>query len=223
MYPRLMLLSTLNTQFGTPYPRSTGFDTDTRRTANAAEMSSRVTAACENVSQAGKDSYRRMHAIVLSQMDQISGWARLQDDMKASFEEATGIIRQLNESNAKLRAERNLLRAKIDESAEQQEETTALLKRTDVIVEKFTDENAMLRIERNMLLEESMDAAKQHIKDMKLMKEIIAAHCENWSPRPEVHQESRDQRARSLSSFFFCPCVFQALPHVDFLIMFLNM
>ena len=32
----------------------------------------------------------------------------------------------------------------------------------------------MLRIERNRLVEESMDAAKQLIKDMKLMKEVIA-------------------------------------------------
>jgi len=48
-------------------------------------------------------------------MDQISGWARLQDDMKASFEQATGVIRQLNESNAKLLAEHDLLRAKIVE------------------------------------------------------------------------------------------------------------
>ena len=94
--------------------------------------------------------------------------------MKASFEEATGIIRQLNESNAKLRAERDLLRAKIIRSAEQQEETTALLKRTGVIIEKLMDENAMLRIKRNRLVEESMDATKQRFKDMKLMKEIIA-------------------------------------------------
>ena len=43
-------------------------------------------ATWENVSRAGEDSYRRMHAIVHSQMDQISDWARLQDDMKASFE-----------------------------------------------------------------------------------------------------------------------------------------
>ena len=73
-------------------------------------------------------------------MDQISGWARLQDDMKASFEQATGVIRQLNESNTKLRAKRDLPRAKIVGSAEQQEQTTALLKRTDVIVEKLMDE-----------------------------------------------------------------------------------
>ena len=86
-----------------------------RRAANAAEMSSGAGAAWENVSRAGEDSYRSMHAIVLSQMDQISGWARLHDDMKASFEQATGVIRQLNESNAKLRAERDLLRAKIME------------------------------------------------------------------------------------------------------------
>ena len=56
-----------------------------------------------------------MHEIFHSQMDEISGWARLQDDMKAFF---AGVIRQLNESNAKLRAERNLLRVKIIGSAE---------------------------------------------------------------------------------------------------------
>ena len=102
-------------------------------------------------------------------MDQISGWARLQDDMKASF---AGVIRQLNESNAKLRAECELLRVKIVGCAEQEEETTALLKRTGVIVEKLMDENAMLRIERTRLLEESMDALKQHLEDK---KELIAA------------------------------------------------
>ena len=59
-----------------------------------------------------------MHAIVHSQMDQISGWARLQDDMKASFEQAIGVIRQLRESNEKLQSERDLLRAKIVGSAE---------------------------------------------------------------------------------------------------------
>ena len=84
-----------------------------RRTVNAAEMSSRAAAAWENVSWAGDDSYRRMHATVHSQMDQISGWARLQDDMKASFEQATGVIRQLREGNERLQAEHNLLRAKI--------------------------------------------------------------------------------------------------------------
>ena len=112
-----------------------------RRAANAAEMSSRAAVAWENVLRAGEDSYRRMHAIVHSQMDLIIGWARLQDDMKASF---AGVIRQLNESNAKLQAERDLLRAKIVGRAEQQEETTALLKRMGVIVKKLMDENAML-------------------------------------------------------------------------------
>ena len=63
----------------------------------------------------------------------------MQDDLKASFEQSTGVIRQLNESNAKLQAERDLLRAKIVGSAEQQEETTALMKRTGVIVEKLMD------------------------------------------------------------------------------------
>ena len=68
--------------------------------------------------------------------------------MKASFEKATSVIRQLSEGNAKLRAERDLLRAKIVRSAEQQEQTTALLKRTGVIVEKLMDENDMLHNER---------------------------------------------------------------------------
>ena len=78
--------------------------------AEAAEMSRRTAAAWENFSRAGDDCYRRMHVIVHSQMDQISGWARLQDDMKASFEQATGVIRQLREGNERLRAERDLLR-----------------------------------------------------------------------------------------------------------------
>ena len=95
--------------------------------------------------------------------------------MKASFEQATGVIRQLGEGNAKLQAERDLLRAKIAET----EETAALLKRTVVIVKKLMDENAMLRIERERLVKESVDAAKQRITDMKLMKEIIAARREN--------------------------------------------
>ena len=64
-----------------------------RRAMNVAEMSHRTTTAWENVLQAGDDSYRLMHAIVHSQMDQISGLARLQDDVKASFEQATGVIR----------------------------------------------------------------------------------------------------------------------------------
>lgn len=142
-----------------------------RRVAEAAPRSHRATAAWENFSRAGEDSYRRTHAIVHSQMDQISGWASLQD-------EATSVIWQLGEGNAKLRGERNLLRAKIAGRAKQEEETAALLQRTGVIIKKLMDENAMLRIERNRLVEESMDAAKQRIKDMKLMKEIIAC-CEN--------------------------------------------
>ena len=71
------------------------------------------------MSQAGDDCYRCMHAIVHSQMDQIFGWARLQDDMKASFEQATGVIRQLREGNERLQAERDLLREKIIRSADQ--------------------------------------------------------------------------------------------------------
>ena len=93
-------------------------------------------------------------------------------------DEATGVIRQLEERNAKLRGERDLLRAKIAGRAKQEEETAALLQRTGVIIKKLMDENAMLRIERSKLVEESMYAAKQRIKDMKLTKEIIA-HREN--------------------------------------------
>ena len=92
--------------------------------------------------------------------------------MKASFEQATGVIRQLREGNETLRGERDLLRAKIVGSAEQQEHTTALLKRTGVIVEKLMDENAMLRIERRRLVEESVDALKKHLEDK---KELITA------------------------------------------------
>ena len=114
-----------------------------------------------------------MRALVHRQMDQISRWARLQDDLQASFEQSTGIIRQLNESNEKLQAKRDLLRAKFVQSAEQQEETSALLKRTGVIVKKLMDENDMLRIERQRLVEESVDALKQHLEDK---KELIAAH-----------------------------------------------
>jgi len=57
-----------------------------RHAANAAEMSSLAAAAWEYASRAGEDSYRRLRALIHRQMDQISGWARLQDDMKASFE-----------------------------------------------------------------------------------------------------------------------------------------
>ena len=116
-----------------------------RRATNAAEMSDRATAAWENFSRAGDDCYRRMHAIVHSQMDQISGCARLQDDMKASFEQAIGVLR---EGNERPRAEHDLLRGKIVRSAHQQEETSALLKRTSVIIKKLTDENDMHRNKR---------------------------------------------------------------------------
>ena len=107
--------------------------------------------------RSGEDSYKRMRALVLRQMDQISRWARLPDDLKASFEQSTDVIQQLNESNAKLRAEHDLLRAKIVGSPEQ---STSLLKRTGVIVEKLMNENAMLRIECRRLVEESVDALK---------------------------------------------------------------
>ena len=92
--------------------------------------------------------------------------------MKASFELSTDVIRQLNESNAKLRAERDLLRAEIVGSAEQQDQNTALVKRISVIVEKLMPENAMLRIERRRLVEEYVDALKQHLEDK---KELVAA------------------------------------------------
>ena len=62
----------------------------------------------------------------------------MQDDVKASFERSTNVIRQVNESNAKLQAEHDLLRVKIVGSAEQQEQTTSLLKRTGVIHKKNT-------------------------------------------------------------------------------------
>ena len=90
-----------------------------RRTAEAARRSRRAAAAWENFSRAGDDCYRRIHAIVHSQMDQISGWVRLHDDMKASFEQATGVIRQLREGNERLQAERDLLREKIVRRADQ--------------------------------------------------------------------------------------------------------
>ena len=61
---------------------------------------------------------------------------------------------------------------KIVGSAEQQEETTALLKRIGIIIEKLMDENAMLHIERRRLVEESVDALKQRLEDT---KELIAA------------------------------------------------
>ena len=86
-----------------------------------------------------------------------------------------------------------MLRAKIAGRAKQAEETAALLKRMGVIVKKLMGDNAMLRIERERLVEESAVASVQRIKDMKLMKEIIAARRENYSPRPAAHQESRDQ------------------------------
>ena len=142
-----------------------------RRAMNAVEMSCRVAAAWENFSWARDDCYRRMHAIVHIQMDQISGSARLQDDMIASFEQAIGALR---EGNERLRAERDLLREKIVRSADQQEETSALLKRTGVIVKKLMDENDMLRIECQRLVEESVDVPKERLEDT---KELIAARC----------------------------------------------
>ena len=94
-------------------------------------------------------------------------------------DEAIGVIRQLGEGNAKLRGERDLLRAKIAGRAKQEEETVAVLQRTNVIIKKLMDGNAMLRIERERPVEESTVASEQRIKDMELMKEIIAAHREN--------------------------------------------
>ena len=85
--------------------------------------------------------------------------------MKALFEQATGVIRQLREGNERLRADRNLLREKIVRSADLQEQTSALLM-------KFMDENDMLRNERQRLVEESVDVLKQRLEDT---KELIAA------------------------------------------------
>ncbi len=143
-----------------------------RLAARVADMSRRAAAAWENFSRAGDDCYRRMHAIVHSQMDQIPGLARLQDDVKASFEQATGVIRQLREGNEWLRAERDLLWAKIAGRAKQGEEIAVVLQRTGVIIKKLMDENAMLCIERQRLVEESMDALKQRLEDT---TELIAA------------------------------------------------
>ena len=80
-----------------------------RHAMNAVEMSCRAAAAWENFSRACDECYRRMHAIVHSHTDQISRSARLQDDMIASFEQATDVIRQLREGNERLRAKRDLL------------------------------------------------------------------------------------------------------------------
>ena len=44
---------------------------------NAAEMCSRAAVSWENGSGAGEDSYSRMRALVLRQIDQISRWERL--------------------------------------------------------------------------------------------------------------------------------------------------
>ena len=115
-----------------------------------------------------------MHAIVHSQMDQISGWARLQDDMKASFEQAIGVIRKLREGNERLRAEHDLLREKIVRSADQEEETSALLKRTDVIIKKLMDENDMLRVERQRLVEESVDFSSSVLRTQKSSSPLAA-------------------------------------------------
>ena len=91
------------------------------RAAEVAGRSRRAAVAWENFSRAGEDSYRCMHATIHSQMDQISGWARLQD-------EATGVIRQLGEGNAKLRGERDLLRAKIADWKKLHENSSSSMK-----------------------------------------------------------------------------------------------
>jgi hypothetical protein len=44
-----------------------------------------------------------MRSILDNLMDRISGWAKLQDEMNASFENATAVIRGLGEDKAKLR------------------------------------------------------------------------------------------------------------------------
>ena len=65
-----------------------------------------------------------------------------------------------------------MLREKIVRSADQQEETSALLKRTGVIVKTLMDEKDMLHNKRQRLVEESMDVLKQHLEDT---KELISA------------------------------------------------
>ena len=97
----------------------------------------------------------------------------MQDDMKALFKQATGVIRKLREGNERLWAEHDLLREKIVRSADQQEEISALLKRTGIIVKKLIDENDMLRNEHQRLVEEFVDVLKQRLEDT---KELIAAH-----------------------------------------------
>ena len=80
--------------------------------------------------------------------------------MKASFEKATGVIRQLREGNERLRVERDLLRVKIVRSAHQQEETSALLKRTRVI-HQLREGNERLRAERDLLRAKIVRSADQ--------------------------------------------------------------
>ena len=69
-----------------------------------------------------------------------------------------------------------MLREKIVRSADQQEETSALLKRTGVIVKKLMHENAMLCIERQRMVEEPVAALKKHLEDT---QELIAARHGN--------------------------------------------
>ena len=64
-----------------------------RRATNAAEMSSHAATTWENVSRVDKDSHRRMCVMLDDLMARISDWMKLQDEMNASFESATGIIR----------------------------------------------------------------------------------------------------------------------------------
>ena len=79
-----------------------------------------------------------------------------------------------------------------------------MLKRTGIIAKKLMDENVMLA-----------SSAKGWWKNPRMLPrsvlrttELITTHRGEWFPRPAAtHQESRDQRARSLSSFFFCPCI----------------
>ena len=141
-----------------------------------------------------------MYAIVHSQMDQISGWARLQDDVNVSFEKAAGVIRQLREGNERHRAERDLLREKIVRSADEQEETSALLKRSGVIVKKLMDEMTCSASSAKGWWRNPWMRPSSVLRTRKSSSPLTAETI----PRPAAtHQESRDQRARSLSSFFF--------------------
>ena len=138
--------------------------------------------------------------------------------MKASF---AGVIRQLNESNAKLLAERDLLRAKIVESAEQQEETTALLKRTGVIVKKLMDENTMLRIEQEGWWRNPWMLSSSILRTRK-SSSPLAAETSSRGLQQRIKKVEISEPDRCLPSSFAL-VYFRRCRMWLFLIMFLNM